>query len=102
APLSSGLGCKPGTCHGAVQGQEGFRLSLFAANPALDHERLLREFGGRRLNHANPETSLLLLKATGRAGHQGGKRTEVGSPEYEILRRWIAGGALLDRVEPSR
>src|SRR5262249_8187109 len=34
--------------------------------------------------------------------HQGGKRTEVGSPEYEILRRWIAGGALLDAVEPSR
>src|SRR5207249_2651931 len=34
--------------------------------------------------------------------HGGGKRTEVGSPEYDILRRWIAGGARLDAVEKSR
>src|SRR5262249_11804287 len=89
----SRLGCNAGTCHGAVQGQGGFRLTLFGADPALDHDRLRREYGGRRLNVADPDASLLLRKATGQVSHQGGKRTEVGSREYEILRRWIASGA---------
>jgi hypothetical protein len=46
--LFSKLGCNGGACRGAVKGQNGFRLSLFGADPAGDHERLLREFGGRR------------------------------------------------------
>src|SRR5438094_6004344 len=86
AAVFSKLGCNSGGCHGAVKGQNGFRLTLFGADPALDHERLVREFGGRRLNRQNPEASLLLLKATGDASHGGGIRTSVGSPEYDILR----------------
>ena len=80
----SRLGCNAGTCHGPVKGQDGFRLSLFGADPALDHERLLREGSGRRLNSLDPESSLLLLKPTGRVSHQGGRRMVVGSVEYEI------------------
>lgn len=98
----SKLGCNGGTCHGSVQGQNGFRLTLFAAGPALDHVRLLREFAGRRLNLSEPHASLLLLKATGRVAHQGGKRMEAGDKEYRILQRWIAAGAVLDAVEQSR
>src|SRR3954469_23327348 len=86
----SKLGCNGGTCHGAVNGQNGFRLTLFGADPALDHGRLLREFAGRRLDFHSPENSLLLLKATGQVSHAGGKRTEVGNADYETLRRWIA------------
>ncbi len=33
AALFSRLGCNGGTCHGAVKGQNGFRLSLFGADP---------------------------------------------------------------------
>src|SRR5262245_45711785 len=69
AALFSRLGCNGGACHGAVRGQNGFRLSLFGADPVVDRDRLLHEFGGRRLNFHDPEASLLLLKATGRAGH---------------------------------
>jgi hypothetical protein len=101
-PLFSRLGCNAGACHGAVKGQNGFRLSLFGAEPALDHERLLRDAAGRRLNLLDPDASLLLLKATGRAPHQGGKRMDVGSPEYQLLRNWIAAGALLDAPEKSQ
>ncbi len=72
AALLSKLGCNGGTCHGAVRGQNGFRLSLFGADPAGDHQRLLREFGGRRLNHTDPAASLLLRKATGEVEHGGG------------------------------
>ncbi|HWG46069.1 MAG TPA: DUF1553 domain-containing protein [Gemmataceae bacterium] len=100
--VMSRLGCNGGTCHGAVKGQNGFKLSLFSADPALDHERLLREAGGRRLNLHEPDASLLLLKATGRTAHQGGQRMAVGSAEYQILRRWIADGAPLDQPDRSR
>ncbi len=98
----SRLGCNGGTCHGAVKGQNGFRLSLFGADPVLDLDRLVREAGGRRLNLQEPDNSLLLLKATGRLGHQGGQRTTSDSPEYQILRRWIAAGAPRDRPDQSR
>src|ERR1700704_6394093 len=87
-PLFSRLGCNAGACHGAVKGQNGFRLTLFGADPALDHARLVREFGGRRLNFHDPDASLLLLKATGQISHEGGKRLDVGSGEYKLLRAW--------------
>ncbi len=102
AAVFSKLGCNSGGCHGAVKGQNGFRLTLFGADPILDHERLLREVGGRRLNFNDPERSLLLLKATGAISHAGGKRMEVGDAEYEILRRWITAGAQLEPVAKSR
>jgi hypothetical protein len=98
----SRLGCNGGTCHGAVKGQGGFRLSLFGADPALDHERLLHDGGGRRLNRLDPDASLLLRKATGCVAHQGGKRMATRSPEYQVLRRWIAAGARLDPLGRSR
>jgi hypothetical protein len=100
-PLFSRLGCNAGNCHGAVKGQNGFRLSLFGAEPASDHQRLMREEGGRRLNLNNPENSLLLLKATGQAAHQGGSRMAKGSAEYTILRNWIAAGAQLNAIDKS-
>jgi hypothetical protein len=98
----SRLGCNGGTCHGAVKGQNGFRLSLFGADPALDHERLLHEIGGRRLDRLAPDASLLLRKATGQAPHGGGKRMGVGSPEYQVLCRWIAAGAALEPLDRAR
>jgi hypothetical protein len=98
----SKLGCNGGGCHGAVKGQNGFRLSLFSADPAGDHHRLLREFGGRRINLTDPASSLLLRKATGRAEHGGGVRMRVDGYEYELLRKWIAAGAKADEAAPSR
>lgn len=96
APLFSRLGCNGGTCHGAVQGQKGFRLSLFGANPAQDYAQLIRAEAGRRVNVIDPAQSLLLLKAAGLVPHGGGRRARPGSREYEILLRWLAGGAPAD------
>jgi hypothetical protein len=96
AALFSKLGCNSGTCHGAVRGQNGFRLSLFGADPLSDRDRMLKEAGGRRLDLNDPEASLLLRKASGQVAHQGGKRLAVGSWEYELLRKWIAAGAPAD------
>jgi hypothetical protein len=101
-PLFSRLGCNAGGCHGAVKGQNGFRLSLFGADPQADHDRLLREANGRRLNPFSPEDSLLLLKGTGKAVHEGGARMPAGSAEYQIVRNWIVAGAKIDKLDASR
>lgn len=98
----SRLGCNAGSCHGAVQGRNGFRLSLFGARPELDYLQLVRDQAGRRINLLDPDQSLILLKATERVGHGGGKLTTSTSAEYQILRRWIALGAPLDDAENSR
>lgn len=102
-PVLARLGCNAGgACHGTVLGQGGFRLSLFGAQPALDHQRLTREVIARRLTPHQPEESLILLKATGAVPHGGGKRISSGSSEYEVIRRWIAAGAPLDDLSKSR
>ncbi len=91
-PLFTKLGCNGGGCHGKSGGQNGFALSLLGFVPELDYQSLVKEARGRRLFPAAPEHSLLLLKATGTMAHAGGKRMEVGSEEYKLVRRWISAG----------
>ncbi len=101
-PLFSRLGCNAGTCHGTVKGQGGFKLSLFGAEPAVDHRRIVREEFGRRLDPVDPDNSLLLLKATGQVAHGGGNRLSIGTREYGLLRAWISRGTRLDSPGPVR
>jgi hypothetical protein len=94
-PLMSKVGCSGRACHGSFQGQGGFRLSLFGYDFKQDHEALL---GGDspRVDLKSPEESLILLKPTLQEDHRGKKIFDKGSWEYNILARWIAGGALDD------
>lgn len=92
-PILTRQGCNAGGCHGKADGQNGFHLSLFGYDPAGDHERLTRGEAGRRLSLLRPESSLLLLKATGQLPHGGGPRLVSGSSEWAVLRAWIAAGA---------
>ena len=89
----SKAGCNQGTCHGNFNGKNGFRLSLRGQDPAFDFNSLLRDQFSRRLNFEQPDESLLLLKAVAAVPHGGGRRFRPDSPEYEILRQWIADGA---------
>jgi hypothetical protein len=91
-PIFTKLSCSSGGCHGKIAGQNGFRLSLLGFDPQFDYDNLLKESRGRRLLPAAPDASLLLLKATGRIAHGGGKKMEPDSEEYKIVRRWIATG----------
>ncbi|QJX01003.1 DUF1549 domain-containing protein [Frigoriglobus tundricola] len=91
--LLSKSGCSAGACHGSFQGKGGLRLSLFGSEPARDHLAITRGGGGRRVNTAEPDKSLLLLKATGRVPHTGGKRFAADSWQAEAVRAWIAAGA---------
>ncbi len=88
----SRAGCNMGACHGNQNGKNGFKLSLRGEDPAFDLAALTRDTLGRRTDRLLPEQSLVLLKATAAVPHEGGKRFDVGSLEYRLLRDWIAGG----------
>ena len=94
-PIFTKLGCNSGGCHGKASGQNGFKLSLLGFEPEVDFNALVKEARGRRIFPAAPDYSLLLRKATGQLAHGGGKRLEVGSDEYKLIRRWIAAGCPL-------
>ncbi|HEY7308380.1 MAG TPA: DUF1549 domain-containing protein, partial [Gemmataceae bacterium] len=91
-PIFTKLGCNSGGCHGKASGQNGFKISLLGFEPDVDFNALVKEARGRRVFPAAPDSSLLLLKASGGMAHGGGKRMEVGSDEYRLIRRWIAAG----------
>ena len=88
----SKAGCNQGACHGNLNGKGGFKLSLRGEDPDWDFGALTRDGLGRRTNPQLPETSLILKKATGAVPHEGGRRFAIGSPEYLLLRDWIATG----------
>src|SRR5262249_53090931 len=91
-PIFSKLGCNGGGCHGKASGQNGFKLSPLGFEPEFVYSALVMEARGRRVFTAAPDSSLLLLKASGGMAHGGGKRMDVGSDEYRLIRRWIASG----------
>jgi hypothetical protein len=91
-PIFTKAGCNGGGCHGKSGGQNGFRLSLLGFEPAEDFEYLVKEARGRRLSTAAPDTSLFLLKGAGVVPHGGGTRLDVGSYDYNLIKRWIAQG----------
>jgi Protein of unknown function (DUF1549)/Protein of unknown function (DUF1553) len=87
------MGCNAGSCHGSFQGKGGFRLSLFGYDPEKDFLAITRDANGRRINRQDPDSSLLLLKATGQLEHGGKVRFDKQSWAYQLLREWIAQGA---------
>jgi hypothetical protein len=94
-PVLTKAGCNGGSCHGALNGQNGFKLSLFGYDPSADYEMIVHKHDGRRLNLADAEKSLLLRKPTFDVPHGGGKRLKKGSTDYSVLLDWIRGGAKL-------
>jgi hypothetical protein len=99
----SRAGCNMGACHGNLTGKGGFKLSLRGFDPGFDHVCLTRDVLGRRINPHRPDDSLILQKATGRVPHEGGVRFAADSPEYRVLRAWVAAGApFTDTPAPTK
>ncbi|HTK75521.1 MAG TPA: hypothetical protein VL371_09705, partial [Gemmataceae bacterium] len=92
-PVLTRVGCNSGSCHGALAGKGGFKLSLRGYDPETDHFVMTRQAAGRRVNRSEPEQSLALLKPTRGLPHGGGRRFDTDSEEYRRLRDWIAAGA---------
>ncbi len=89
APLFGRLGCNSAACHGAFGGGKGgLQLSLFGHSAKMDF-RAVED----RIDRSDPESSLLLLKPSGREEHEGGRRYEPNSDSYKNIKRWIEDGA---------
>lgn len=91
-PILSKAGCNAGKCHAKPDGQNGFKLSVFAYDPKSDYREIVKDARGRRVFPALPEESLILRKATLAIPHEGGERFARGSKPYQRLVEWISGG----------
>ena len=89
-------GCNGSSCHGSPAGQSGFKLSLFGYDIAADHRMIVTEHGGRRVDLARPERSLLLRKPAFEIAHGGGRLMAPDSEEYESILGWLGQGAPFD------
>jgi hypothetical protein len=98
-PVLMRAGCNSGACHGSAQGKNGFHLSLFGYDPASDYISLTRESRSRRMDPAQPDASLMLLKPLGEVPHDGGAKIVKGDGMYETLHRWIQEGSQDDPAE---
>ena len=95
-PTLTRTGCNAGSCHGAAAGKNGFRLTLFGYDKSKDFVALTRELRGRRVDVAEPGSSLMLTKPTTQVAHKGGKRLRRGDGHYERLLEWVGQGASSD------
>ena len=99
-PLISRAGCNGRECHGSFQGRGGFQLSLFGYDFDKDLKQMTVNADGDekqvRINKEHPEKSLLLLKGTNEEPHKGKERYKKGSWEYNVMLKWIQGGAKAD------
>ena len=91
-PHLTKAGCNMGNCHSKPDGQNNFKLSVFAYDPKHDYHEIVRDDRGRRIMPAAPEESLLLKKGAGLIPHEGGARLPVGSEGYGIVLDWIRAG----------
>ncbi|MBI1371472.1 MAG: DUF1549 domain-containing protein [Phycisphaera sp.] len=96
-PMMSRMGCSGRACHGSFKGQGGFRLSLFGYDFKTDLDAILASSEASkvdsRVNKADPDESLILLKPTLGVKHEGKQVIQEDKWQYNILRRWIANGA---------
>jgi len=93
-PVFTKAGCNTGACHGAAVGRGGFKLSLYGGDPAADFASIVHELEGRRVNLAQADESLILLKPTEAINHEGGYRLEYDGAGAERLLQWIEQGTL--------
>src|SRR5204863_5957451 len=101
-PSMSKVGCNAGTCHGAQEGKNGFKLTLRGYDPETDYFALVDDLSGRRFNRSLPAQSLMLLKPTQGVPHVGGFLFDEDSRYYKLLHAWIAEGCRFEdrpRVE---
>ncbi|MFM7132025.1 MAG: Ig domain-containing protein, partial [bacterium] len=100
-PAFSQANCNMGACHGTPTGKGGFKLSLRGYLPDQDFTILSREAGGRRIDVFAPDASLVLRKPLGEVAHEGGLRLSRNTMSHQMIRDWIAEGAIDDPAAPK-
>ncbi|MBY0526044.1 MAG: DUF1553 domain-containing protein [Gemmataceae bacterium] len=101
-PILGKTGCNAGTCHGGQKGRNGFKLSLRGYDPAFDHEQMVDDISGRRIDLKEPANSLVLLKPTQGVPHEGKLVFDEKSRYYKLMQQWIAEGCPSDVATAKR
>lgn len=101
-PILTKYGCNGASCHGSLNGQGGFKLSLFGYDPAPDWDMIVNKHNARRIDKQRAEDSLLLKKPTFQVKHGGGKLIKQGSDDYNALLGWLRAGAPRDEKTDRR
>ena len=101
-PVMTKMGCNSGPCHGAAAGKNGFKLTLRGYDPTTDYYTLTHQALARRTDRLEPARSLILLKPTLAVSHGGGRRFDVGSPEYKVISGWLAQGMPAPRESDAK
>ncbi len=91
-----------GSCHGALAGKGGFKLSLRGYDPEADFQTITREARGRRVELADPGRSLILAKPTAALPHKGGLKLKTSSRDYRVISQWIASGAEGPKIDDPK
>lgn len=102
APIFSQRGCNNTNCHGALNGQSGFKLSLFGYDPDADFAAVVHHSDGRRIDRSQPDRSLLVMKPTFEVSHGGGVLIQRDDFDYRTLIDWIRDGAPKDAGDTAR
>lgn len=76
-------------CHSTMP--TNYTLTAGLADDMADYQATLAQ-----IDQATPANSNLLLKGSASVSHAGGGPWPVGSPTYDIVLAWIAGGAVYD------
>jgi hypothetical protein len=92
-PILTKASCNSGGCHGSQHGKGGFRLSLFAFDPAADYQQIVQSNEGRRIVPSDPERSILLAKPALVMEHGGGEKLKLGGRDYNHVKAWLEDGA---------
>ena len=90
-------GCNGSACHGSPAGQNGFKLSLYGSDPAADHQMIVHEHDGRRVDLEAPDESLILRKPSFQLAHGGGHLISPESDDYRMILRWLEQGAKFEK-----
>lgn len=91
-PILTRNGCNSGGCHGRLDGQNGFKLSLFGYAPELDFKAIVKDSAGRRVDRLEPWSSLILSKASGTVPHGGGRALDPSSADFTRVKNWLSAG----------
>ena len=100
-PMFTRLGCNAGKCHGSAIGRGDFKLSLYGGTPEADYDEIVRKLGGRRINLADPESSLVYMKPAEFVEHGGGTIIDDDDPNAQLLIKWIEQGGALHRASSA-
>jgi hypothetical protein len=101
-PILAKTGCNAGTCHGGQKGRNGFKLSLRGYDPDFDHDQIVEDIAGRRIDRKEPANSLVVLKPTQGVPHEGKFLFDEKSLYYRLLHQWIAEGCKSDVATTQR